>query len=195
MKPTRSNTAPIYNPIALRTRAQTKKALTVTPDQAARRYYPQALLSLWCTPIQEMSMPVLDAETVKTLEYRQLRQHPKYKGIWEQSYSNELGWLFQGIGHGTVGPKKERVAVTETFQVIKHGDIPKDRLKEVTYNKAVCEVRPQKVDPNLTRITIGGNSIIYPGEVETPTASLELVKIIINSLLSRHGAKFAYFGV
>ena len=95
-------------------------------------------------------MPVLDAETGKTLEYRQLRQHPKYKDIWEQSYSNELGRLFQGIGDGTAGPKKQRVAGTETFQVIKHGDIPKDCLKEVTYTKVVCEVRPQKEDLNRT---------------------------------------------
>ena len=83
-KRTCSNTSPIYNPIALRTRTQTKKALTVTPSQAARRYYPQAMLALWCTPIQERAMSVLYAETRKTVEYRQLRQHPKYKDIWEQ---------------------------------------------------------------------------------------------------------------
>ena len=73
----------------------------------------------------------------KTFEYRQLRQHPKYKDIWEQSYSNELGRLCQGIGHRKEGTKKQRVAGTETFQVIKHGDIPKDRLKEVIYTKVV----------------------------------------------------------
>ena len=59
----------------------------------------------------------------------------------------------------------------------------------------VCEERPQEADPNRTRITIGGNRSIYPGEVATPTASLELVKLIINSVLSRHGAKFAWFEV
>ena len=59
----------------------------------------------------------------------------------------------------------------------------------------VCEVRPQKDDPNRTRITIGGSRIIYPGDVATKTASLELVKLIINSVLSRHGAKFACFDI
>ena len=165
----------------------------VTPDQAARRYYPQALLALWCMPIQEMAMPVLDEETGKTFEYQQLHQHPKYKYIWEQSYSNELGRLCQGIVHGTAGPPKKRVAGTETFQVIKHGDTPKDLLKEVTYTKVVCEVRPQKEYPNRTRITIRGNRIIYPGEVATPTASLELVNLIINSVLSCHGVKLSCF--
>ena len=65
----------------------------------------------------------------------------------------------------------------------------------MTYTKVVCEVRPQKEYPNCTRITIGGNRIIYPGEVATPTASLELVKLVINSVLSRHGAKFVCFDV
>ena len=65
----------------------------------------------------------------------------------------------------------------------------------MTYTKVVCEVCPQKDDPNRTRITIGGNRIIYPGDVATPTASLELTKIIINSVLSCHGAKFACFEV
>ena len=67
--------------------------------------------------------------------------------------------------------------------------------KEIAYTKVVCEVRPQKDDPNRTQITICGNRIIYPGYVATSTASFELLNIIINSVLSRHGAKFACFGV
>ena len=59
----------------------------------------------------------------------------------------------------------------------------------------VCEDRPQQEDPDITRITIGGNNIIYPGDVGTPTASLELIKLILNSVLSRPGAKFACFDV
>ena len=127
-------------------------------------------------------MHVLDAEAGKTLEYRQLRQHPKYKDIWDQLYSNELGRLCQDIGHRIVGPKKQQVAGTGMFQVIKNGNIPKDRLKEVTYTKVVREVRPQKENTNRRRITIGGNRIIYLGEVSTPIASLDLVKLIINSV-------------
>ena len=58
-----------------------------------------------------------------------------------------------------------------------------------------CEVRPQNADPNRTRITIGDSHIIYPGDIATPTGSLELVKLIINSVLSRHDAKFACFDI
>ena len=44
-------------------------------------------------------------------------------------------------------------------------------------------------------ITIGGNRICFPGDVYTPTASLELAKLVFNSFLSRLGAKFASFGI
>ena len=44
--------------------------------------------------------------------------------------------------------------------------------------------RPQKEDPNQTQITIGGNRICYPGNMGTKTASLELVKLQINDVLS-----------
>ena len=55
----------------------------------------------------------------------------------------------------------------------------------------VCEVRPDKDDPDHTRITIGGSPICYPGDVGTNTASLELFKLLLNSVLSRKGARFS----
>ncbi len=54
---------------------------------------------------------------------------------------------------------------------------PQTASARVTYTKVVCEYRPQKDDPNRTRITIGGNRICYPGDCGTKTASLELVKL------------------
>ena len=68
-------------PIALRTRAQLKKALTVTPSQAAQRYFPKAVLARWATNVTDLAMPVLDAETGQTLEYRQLHRDPKYRKV------------------------------------------------------------------------------------------------------------------
>ncbi len=55
----------------------------------------------------------------------------------------------------------------------------------------VCEVCPEKDDPDCTRITIGGNRICYPGNVGTITALLELGKLLLNSFLSRKGAWFS----
>ena len=59
----------------------------------------------------------------------------------------------------------------------------------------VCKVLPEKNDPDRTRITIGGNRITFPGDVGTPTASLELAKLVFISVLSRPGAKFITFNI
>ncbi len=112
-----------------------------------------------------------------------------------KSYSNEMGRLCQGVGKGSKGPKNQRVAGTDTFRVIKLGDIPKERRKEICHTRVVCEYRPTKDDPHRTRITVAGTNVNYPGDVATPTGSLELVKLMINSVLSRPGAKFACFDV
>ena len=135
-------------PIASRTRShQAHIATTVTPSSAAKRRYPRNFLLDW-------AMPVLDEETGKTLEYSQLRKHPKYQAVWKQSYLNELGRLCQGIGSGTKGPWKQRTEGTDTFNIIDYADIPTDRRHEITYTKVFCLVREQKDDPNRTRITI-----------------------------------------
>jgi hypothetical protein len=55
----------------------------------------------------------------------------------------------------------------------------------------ICEVHPDKDDPNCTRITIGGNRICYPGNVGTNTVLLELLKLLLNSVLSQKGARFS----
>ena len=137
----------------------------------------------------------MDTVTGETLEHRKLRRHPKYKKTWDQSYSNELGRLCQGIGKGSKGPKHQRVEGTDTFQIIRYEDIPHDRRNKITYTKVVCEYNSHKKDPNRPQITIGGNRIFYPGDVGTPTGSLELVKLIINSILSRCHARFVAFDV
>ena len=74
-------------------------------------------------------MPVLNAETGETLEYRQLWKHPKYQKIWEELYCNELGRLFQGIGTCDKGLNKQRVEGTEIFRVIQYEDVPANRRK------------------------------------------------------------------
>ena len=57
----------------------------------------------------------------------------------------------------------------------------------------VCEVKHHKEDPNCTRITVADSKIYYPGDVGTPTGSLDLVNLIINSVLSRRNAGFVSF--
>ena len=186
---TRSKIPEVAEPIARRTRSRVSatpkehalltQSLHIDPAQAAQRKFPAHLLALWCTPPAEMACGVFDPGSGTTLEYRQLRQNPKFKDIWEASYSNELGRLCQGIGKGPNDPKQQRVAGTDTFRLIRLSDIPQARRKEICYSRVVCEIKPQKEDQNCTRITIAGNRIVFPGEVATPTASLKLVNLLL----------------
>ena len=59
----------------------------------------------------------------------------------------------------------------------------------------VCLVRPEKFHPNRTRVTIGSNFICYPGDVGTKTASLDIFKLVVNSVISQKDAKFVTFDI
>ena len=142
-----------------------------------------------------IACPVLDAKTGQQLEHRQLRRHPDYKQVWDTSYADELGRLCQGIGTDSATSTKQRVEGTDTFRPIQFDDIPENRRGDITYTRVVCEVRPQKADPNRTRITIGGNRICYPGDTGTKTGSLEVVKLILNDVLSTPQARMATFDI
>ena len=48
-------------------------------------------------PAMETICAVFDEETGKFLEYKQLKDHPKYKEVWHKSFANELGRLAQGV--------------------------------------------------------------------------------------------------
>jgi hypothetical protein len=188
-------------PIALRTRSHLHgnafSALAADDDGDDDNDDDKPIVTslLQANPNSNLALPVLDQDTGQTLEHRQLRRHPKYKDVWDTSYADELGRLCQGIGQHPTRPSQQRVAGTDTFRPIQHADIPAARRHEVTYTKVVCEVRPQKDDPNRTRITIGGNRICYPGDTGTKTGSLEVVKLLFNSVLSRPSAKFASFDI
>ena len=140
-------------------------------------------------------LPVLDVESGKLLEHKQLRRHPCPKKAWDTFYANEIGRLCQGVGEGTAGPDKQRVAGTSTFCVINYNNIPKNMRLDIYHTWVVCEYCANKDDPNQTRITLVGGHICVPYNVSTPTSSLELVKLMINSVLSRKNARFAALDV
>ena len=129
---------------------------------------------------------VIDETTGKKMEYRDLIKHPKFKDDWLVSGSNEFGRLFQGIGKNADGT--QRVVGTNTCVWINRSQVPKH--KKVTYARIVVDVRPEKAEPNRTRITAGGDKLDYFGDVSTETASLETAKILFNSIVSTPGAKF-----
>ena len=100
-------------------------------------------------------MPVL-TDSGRELNYRQLIRDPDYADIWSTSYANELRRLYQGICKKSQGPNNQRVEDTDTFRPIHYKDTLQDRRKDICHTMVVCEVRPQKADPNHTRITLVG---------------------------------------
>ena len=102
--------------------------------------------------------------------------------------------MCQSVDKGTNVENKQRAKGTNTFKVIHYTNIPVERCKE-TYNRVVCELRPQKYDPHRIHITIGGNCIYYPVDVGAPTGSFYIFKLIINIVLSRCDARFASFDI
>jgi hypothetical protein len=85
-------------------------------------------------------------------------------------------------------PNTKCVAGTNTFFLINYHNILVHKPKEICHTMAVCEVHPEKDDPDCTCITISGNCICFPGDVGNNTVSLELVKLLLNSVLCCTGA-------
>jgi hypothetical protein len=128
-------------------------------------------------------MAVMDKDTGKLLNYRELMNSPKYKKAWSLSAANEFGWLANGIGGCIKNP-------TNTIQFISEHEIPADRGKDITYGQFICSVRPEKAEPNQMQFTLGSNRINYPGKVATPTAEMLVAKMLFNSVISTKGAWF-----
>jgi len=63
-------------------------------------------------------------------------------------------------------------------------------MKDVTYGKFVCMIRPEKKETYRTWFVVGGNKINYPGKVATPTAEMLVAKLLFNSVISTQGARF-----
>jgi hypothetical protein len=133
---------------------------------------------------------VLNPSTGKFLKHCQLCCDSHYKATWDTSYANELGRLCQGIGTRP-SPNTKWVAGTNTFFLIDYHGIPCHKRIKICHNMVVCKVCLEKDDPDCTRITIGRNCICFLGNVGTNTASLKLVKLLLNSVLSCPGTGFS----
>ena len=130
----------------------------------------------------EEALAVLDRDTGKLLKYTSLLRHPTYKATWGKAAADEFGRLAQGVGG--------RIKGTDTIKFIRKSAVPIERLKDVTYGKFECKVRPEKADPNRVRLAVGGDRITSVIDVSTPTAEMLVSKILFNSVVSTKGAKF-----
>ena len=81
------------------------------------------------------------------------------------------------------------------MNIIRFNDIPFEKRKDICHTRVVCEYHPDKDDPTRTLISIAGGHLLVPFDVSTPTGSLELVKMLINSVLSRQNSLFSAFDI
>jgi hypothetical protein len=88
------------------------------------------------------NIAVLHPETGQPMRYRQLITHPEFKVVWNRLSANKFGRLAQGIGG--------RIQGTNTIWFIRKEEVPLDRLKDVTYGKFVCELKPNKEEVERT---------------------------------------------
>ena len=94
--------------------------------------------------------------------------------------SNEFGWLVNGVG--------ERMQeCTNNIKFIPRGAVPYGRA--VMYGNMVCDIRPKKAETHRVLLTVGGDSVEFPGDVSTPTIDLTTAKYLINSIVSTPNAK------
>jgi hypothetical protein len=84
----------------------------------------------------EHAQLVCNNKTGEYFNYRQLIQYPKHKEIWSASAADEFGRLDQGV--------RGRVKGTNTIFFICKDQVPKDRVKDVTYGSYCCEIEPNK---------------------------------------------------
>jgi hypothetical protein len=95
---------------------------TVTPRMAASRKYPMQFLC-------DYTNAVINDETGEIMEYRHLLKDPKHCERWQRSFSKEIRRL---------------ATVTETIKFLLKAEIPRDRWRDITYARIVCNERPKK---------------------------------------------------
>jgi hypothetical protein len=126
---------------------------------------------------------VIDADTGESYEHAHLIRGPN-AGEWLYSTANEFGRLTNGVApHMPSG--------SETMRYIFHHQLPPGR--HATCARFVATELPHKAETKRVRLTVGGNLVHYPEKVSTPTADLSTVKLLLNSIISTPGARFATF--
>ena len=112
---------------------------------------------------------IIHPETGFSQEYRTLFKGDN-KMVRNKSFSNEFGIIAQGVGNIVAG--------SNTIFFISKSQVPQ------------CDIKPQKYETYITRITFVGNIIEYPGEVTTTTSYIKTAKTLINSTISTPDSLF-----
>jgi hypothetical protein len=121
---------------------------------------------------------VIHPVTGKEIQYKDLMKDQELGPLFETGLSIELGRICQGI---------RDIAGTNTAFFVDLASIPKDR--KITYDKLVCDFKPNKTEKHRVRLTVGGDRLDYNGETATSTVDITTFKILSNSTLPTKYAK------
>ena len=124
---------------------------------------------------------IIDEDTGRKLEYRDLIKRPDLRKRWTKSLANELGRLAQGV---------RDIKGTNTIFFIPKSEIPFIRRKDVTNGRIVVAYKPNKLETDRSRLTVGGDRIICLFDTSAPTVDLPTIKMLWNSVLSTPGEKY-----
>jgi hypothetical protein len=103
---------------------------------------------------------------------------------WLYRTANEFGRLAKGIlPHVPSG--------SDTMRYLPHN--AQSQGRKSTYARFVATERPHNTETRCIRLAVGGNLIHYQDKVSTPTSNLSTVKVLLNSVISTPGARFATF--
>ena len=158
------------------------KHITITKECMWAAWENKPSLPKVSTINNEFEGAILDQDTGKLLEYRQLVKMSKYKEDWQYLFGNKIGGLAQGM--------TEQLQCTNTIFFTHQHRIPAHQKKDVTYGQIIFDIHHGKAEPNQTRLTMGGDRIQYPGDCSTSTKDLFTVKIMLKCFISTTGAKF-----
>jgi hypothetical protein len=85
---------------------------------------------------------VIDDETGKSMEYRELLKYPKHRETWSRAAANEHGRLFNGVGKNADGT--QRVKGTNTLPVDKKITGTKRKKSYIFQNGSSSETRERR---------------------------------------------------
>ena len=127
---------------------------------------------------------MIDTKTGQTLEHRALCRHPRLGVTWNTSHGDTLCRICQEVGIDPKDPTNKRVEDTNNFHAIRYEDIPLYRRAGISFSKVVCTFLPKTRVPTALASPLRAKTKQIPGDVGTKTASIDLVKILLNRVLS-----------
>jgi hypothetical protein len=122
---------------------------------------------------------IIDNDTGNVLEYCHLIKSNSHQTIWQHSFADEPGRLFQEI---------RDIKGTDTcFFICKH-QIPRQKQQRTV--GSVATIVPKRTNRIALNSPSTGDWITYDGNKNTPIATLVTAKVLINSTNSAPKAKF-----